>query len=230
MELAVQLLLVLAALSSLFQMSHWSFVPRLVLALILSLLAFQMYPWVIEQSKDQLNLWLGDPIKMQNLAVIQMIEVLLFIGIDLSMLKQCFGQPVKKQVKYASFFPGIMLFAVMLYTQMMFFYAFSQVDFGLLGLYFSIGIGLILLLLPQVVKWIIPESYLRLELRYIFGFGQIMVGVIITVFTQRLPYRQQQTGFEISSLLAVIGLAFFMILIGWCWSILKKRIKLKWKF
>ena len=230
MELVVRLLLVLTSLSSFFQMSHWRLLPRLIAGLLLSFISYLLYPWMIEQSRDQLNLWLGDVVMMQNLAVIQVVEALIFISIDLAMLKGYFGKPVSKYKRYASFFPGIMLFAVLLYAQMMTFYSFTKMEFDALGLYFSVGVGVIIFLFPLGIKWIIPENHLRMELRYILCFGQILGAVMITVFCQVLPYRPTDTEIEFNPLLVVFGLAILMFLIGWGWSIFKNRIKFKWKY
>lgn len=217
MELAVQFLLVLALLSSLFQMSHWSWTVRVIAALTLALFAYLLYPWVIEQSKDQLNVWMSNPIIMQNLAVIQVIEAILFIIIDLGLTKQFFGRPAKKYYLWASFFPGIMLLAGVLYIQMICFYTFSSLDFDTLGMIFSISLGGIFLILPAIIRWVVPEDYLRMELRYILSFGQLLGGVVITVFCQGLPYSQHHLQFEFGPLLIVVGLFMTSALIGWLW-------------
>ena len=230
MEFVIQLLIVLAALSSLFQVSQWGWAARLALALSIATLTYLIHPWVIEQSKGQLDIWMNDLVKMQNLAVIQVIEAVLFIMLDLAILKQYFGKPVKRSLRYAGFFPGFMLLAVVLYAQMMCFYSFSQLDFDVIAIYFSIGIGVIYFFIPLATRWIIPENYLRMELRYILGFGQILGGIIITIFCQGLPYRPQHIPFEWTPLLIVLGVSFTSILTGWFWSILRKKVKLKWKF
>jgi MFS family permease len=229
MELVVQMLLVLAALVLLFQGSQWGHWPKLVFSLGLGVCAFWLYPWVIEQSREQLNFWLSDPIIMQNLAVIQVVEALLLINIDLSSLKSIFGHPIKKYLKYAAYFPGIMWLAVILYVQMMVFYAVTDFDFDSLGLYISMGLGLGFYILSIVIKWLIPETHLRMELRYIFSFGQILGAVIVTVFCQVLPY-QQQNSFELRPLIVVVLLGAIMFLIGWVWSIFAKRLNIKWKY
>lgn len=230
MELVVQLLMVLVALSLFFQMSQWSWLPRLITGLLLFTVAYGSYSWIINQSREQLNLWFDDTNMMQNLAVVQMIEAILFITIDLTLLKKHFGKPIRKYVAYASYFPGIMLIAAMLYAQMTFFYSFSQIDFDQLGLYFALGIGALVFLVPLVLQWIIPEHYLRMELRYIICFGQMLSTIIITVFCQVLPYGQQSDQFEINPLLVIIGLFVLMFLVGWSWSLIKNKITFKWKF
>ncbi len=217
MELAVQLLLVLALLSSVFQMSHWGLSVRVIIAVALSVFAYLLYPWVIEQSKDQLNAWISDSQIMQNLAVVQVIEAILFIITDLELTKQYFGRPVKKYYRWARFFPGLMLLAGVLYVQMICFYTFSSLEFDTLGIVFSIGVGATFLMLPLGILWLVPEDYLRMELRYILSCGQVLGGIVITVFCQGLPYSQKNMQFEFGPLLIVIGLFLTGALIGWLW-------------
>ncbi|MEN7550018.1 hypothetical protein AAG747_18990 [Rapidithrix thailandica] len=231
MELVVQLLLVFALLSTFFQISQWNFIPRLVLVIVLVTVSYWFYPWVIEQSNDQLKQWLANPIKMQHLATVQIIEAVVFTGIDLSNLKQFFGQSAKKGFRYASYFPGIMVLVAVLYFQMRCFYVLSHlIDFNLLGIGFSLGIGMLFLLIPQLIKRLIPEGYLRMELRYMLGFGQILACVVITVFCQKLPYHQQQNHLDINSLAYLSGLLIIMFLLGWVVSIIKRKMKFKWKY
>lgn len=230
MELIVQVLLVLATLSALFQMSQWGLVARLVVAVTLALIAYSTYPWIIEQSRQQLNNWMNDAVKMQNLAVVQVIEALLFILIDLALLKRYFGQPVKKSLLFASYFPGVLLIAVMLYVQMLCFYSISSIDFDTLGAYFAVGLAIVIFLAPLSVRWVIPEHYLRMELRYILNFGQILGGIVITVFCQGLAYPRQQTSFEWTSLAVLIAITATTIIAGWIGTRIVKRIKFQWKY
>ena len=230
MELIAQVLLVLLALSSLFQMSQWPIGARIILSFLLTIFAFYSYPWVIEQSKEQLNLWLEDPNKMQNLAVVLLIEAFLFIFLDLALLKKCFGQSVNSYVKYASFYPGIFLLAVVLYAQMLCFYSFSDIDFDTLGIIFALGLSIFLFLGPMAIKWLIPEDFLRMELRYILNFGLILGGIVITVFCQGLTYPSSQDSIEWIGLIIVIALSISMMGLGWLGAKMGKRMKFLWKF
>ncbi len=224
MQLVVQLLLTFVALSLLFQISHWGLWARLSATVMVSIVAYALYPWVIEQSMDQIDLWLDNPTVMQNLAVIQVAEVLFFISIDFSMIEAYFGKKISAYIIYGLYLPGIMWFVALLYLQIRTFYYFSEIDFQTLGLYFSVGIGVFILLLPVALKWIIPEEHLRMELRYLIGFGQFLGAIIITIFCQVLPYRSQQMGLEVGPLLGVVSLAVIFFLLGWGWQIYRKSL------
>lgn len=226
MDLVIQLLFALALLSLLFQVSQWETLGIIILAITIGLIAYFLHPWTVEQSKEQLETWLEDPIKMQNLAVIQVIEALIFIGIDLALLKKYFGLSVNKYIKYGSYFPGLFWMAAVLYLQMISFYSFSTIDFDSLAIYFSMALVTCFVFIPLGIKKIIPENYLRMELRYTLSFGQVLGGVVITIFCQRLPYRSQLNNFELTPLLIVLATTFSMVLFGWLWSQISKQIKL----
>ncbi len=225
MELVVQLLLTFVALSLLLQISHWDRWVRVLAAVIASIIAHALYPWVIEQSMDKIDAWLSSPSTMQNLAVVQVAEVLFFISIDFAMIQAYFGKKIKLYKKYAQFLPGIMWLAALLYLQMRTFYYFSQIDFDTLGLYFAAGVGIFIVLLPAALKWIIPEEHLRLELRYLIGFGQMLGAIIITIFCQVLPYQTQEMVLEMEPLIRVIGLAAIFFLLGWGWYVYRRSLR-----
>ncbi|CAN0531910.1 unnamed protein product [Scytosiphon promiscuus] len=69
-----------------------------------------------------------------------------------------------------------------------------------------------------------------MELRYILSFGQVLGGIVITIFCQKLPYNQQENDLEWQPLLFVIGISVITIIFGWLWSKRKKQTKLLWKF
>ncbi|WP_169513430.1 hypothetical protein [Flexithrix dorotheae] len=226
----IQLILVLIALSSCFQFSHWRLPARLLAAFSLAVITYLSYPWVIEQSRESLENWMDDSLKMQQLAVVLVIEAVIFILVDLALLKKQFGHPVKKALKVAAFYPGLLLLAVLLYAQMLCFYTFSEIDFDQLGVYFSLVVFFIFMGIPAGIGWTIPEGYLRMELRYILSFGQVLGGIVITIFCQKLPYPQQENSVEWQPFLIVVGTSFTTIFFGWLWSKWKQRTKLEWKF
>jgi ABC-type uncharacterized transport system permease subunit len=110
------------------------------------------------------------------------------------------------------------------------FYFFSGVDFETLAIYFSLGLIACFIVVPIIIKSILPEHYLRMELRYILSFGQILGSIIITIFCQGLPYKPQQNNYDLTSFLIVLASATLMVFLGWIWSRLGEQIKNKWKY
>jgi len=231
MELVVQLMLVLALVSSFFQLSQWGLIPKLMLAICLGTISFLTYPWVMEQSRLEMSQWLADPDLMQQLATLQMVEALAFILVDLALIQSLFGQKVQKWIYYVGFYPGLMLLAAVLFLQMNSFYQLSHLlSFEMLGTFFAGLIALGFLLAPWLIQTILPEAYLRMELRYVLSFGQVLCSVIITVFCQKIPYTSTLSGIEAAPLLYLFTLVAGMFLLGWAGSSIKRKIKLKWKY
>lgn len=230
MELVVQLLLFLALLSSFLQFSHWNWKARVAFAITISLIAYFAYPWIIQQSIDDLNQWLNNPIHLLNLAVIQVVEAMFFIILDLILVRTLFGESIKKVFRWLSYFPGFVVIAAILYAEMLLFYSINQVDYQVLGLYYALFLALALFLLPLCLRWVIPESYLRMELRYVISFGQILTAMVITIIYQKIPYSQTQSFFELPPLVAVIALILVGFLAGWIWFNIKKKFTFKWKY
>lgn len=229
----VRLLFVLALLATFLRMSRWRVWPLGVMILAVGLGSYYGYPWVIAQSKAQVMQWLTDPVIMQNLAVIQLIETGLLFAIDLQALRQHFGVPVKKAWRYAVWFPGVMVWGATLYVLMICVYAVSHlVDLSLLGLYGSVGMALLFFSMAILVKWVVPEPHLNFELRFIIGIGQVLIGIVITVFCQRLPVLQPHGVLSWRPLLYLIALVVGMAAMGWgVFKIKTKRNhKRTWKY
>ena len=227
MELVVQVMLVLALIGSFFQMSQWKLFPKIVLAGSLGLLCYLIYPWVLDQSRQELNQWLADSNLMQQLATIQMVEALAFILLDVAFLQSLFGHKIQNGIRYATYFPGLMLIVAILFLQMNSFYYLSHlVSFDLLGILFSGFIIFVFLSFPRLIQWLLPEAYLRLEMRYILCFGQILCSVVITFFCQKLPYSPTTTYLESKPLICLFLLVVGMFLIGWLGAIIKRKIKI----
>lgn len=231
MEFVVQILFVLALLSSLLQISQWKILPQLILSVSLAIVSYMLTPWLVEQSKAQLLQWLGDSVIAQNLAAVQMFEAILFVGIDMANLKQVFGHTSKRWEICAGFYPGVIVPAAILYFQMICFYAFSHLlNFELLGASYSVGIVVVFMLMSQIIRKLVPERHLRMEIRNIIIFAQILACIIITIFCQKLPYQPQSTQFEMMPLLFIAGITLTLFVCGWLWSKYKIKLKLKWTY
>ncbi|GAA0879182.1 hypothetical protein GCM10009119_21500 [Algoriphagus jejuensis] len=211
MELVVQLMLILALFGSFFQMSQWGLIPTLVMALSLGVLCYLVYPWILEQSKQELSQWLNDPQLMKKLATIQMVEVLFFVLVDLAFTRSLFGQKIQKEIRYAGYYPGLIPIAALLFVQMNSFYHLSHLlSFEVIGMLFSGCLMLVFLVFPRILRGLLPEAYLRLEMRYVLSFGQLLCCVALTVFCQKLPYTLSPSSFEVKPFLTLCVLAVGM--------------------
>ncbi len=230
MERIALVVLVLVALNSMFQLSQWNKNIGWVLAVVLAVIAYSTYPWIIEQNKSQLTLWFDDPEKMQHAAVLLLIETFVFVLADLSLLKKFLGQPINKAMAYVRYFPGVAIIVAVLYAQMQCFYTFSTVDFDALGRYFAIGVACTFVVCPMVIRWLIPERILRLEMRYLLNFGLLLGSIIISVLCKGLTYPKMTTSFEWFPFFIATAIILGTVLLGWVGSVIIKQIKFKWKY
>jgi hypothetical protein len=230
MELVLQFLFVLSLISAAFQWSQHGKAGRLISTLIMALIVYLFYPWTLEQSREQFEIWMADYEIMQQLAVVLVIEALIFIGLDFALLKGSFGLPVAKYLKALALYPGIFWLVALLYLQMNWFYSFTGSEYETLAILFSIIIILVFSLLPFGLRAMLPEPYLRFEVRYILNFGQIIGAIVITVLCHGIPYQSRYNSFELNTLLVLLGTVITLFILGFIGSRIAKHIKLKWKF
>ncbi|MBI0397698.1 hypothetical protein [Cyclobacterium marinum] len=230
MELVLQFLFGIGIFNAVLHWSQHGLAGRLISAVTMALIAYLFYPWTLEQSREQFKVWMAEHELMQQLAVILVIEALIFISLDLALIKRFFNLPVARYLKTMALYPGLFWLVALLYFQMNWFYSFSGIEFETLAILYSLIILLVFSLLPLGLRALLPEPYLRMEIRYILSFGQIIGAIVITVLCQGIPYHPSYNSFELNSLLIFLGTVITLFLLGFLWSRIAKHIKLKWKF
>ena len=188
-----------------------------------------MWRFAIEQSKTQITDWLSEQPLMLDLAVILSVDVILQIAFCMITVRILSTEPLKKwQVftyKMLRWFPGILIYPVLFSLLVMLVFALPGVSFRLISWSFA---GVLLFAIPLftfVLKSLIPEKDLRIELLFLTNMLLAMLGIISTVNGNTAV--EGQSSVQLASLLglilllAIFGFAgFYMRKIG-----IKNKIK-----
>lgn len=185
MDTIVWILILLIGFNFLLKQTFWSVWGVCAAGLVAAGFVILMWPYAIEQSKTQIADWLSDPALMLDTAVILTVEVALQMAFCLLSVHVANFSPVKKTMRWAErilyWFPGVLIFPVL-------FFGLTQLIFALPGFSFQwvawgYG-GVVLILMPLgrwLIRWIIPEDDLRLELFFLTNALVAVLGVIATV-------------------------------------------------
>lgn len=225
MTTLVWILIVLTAFNFLLKQTFWEMKAVIFMTVSLALFAGLMWPYAIEQSGAQLAAWLGDRNLMLDTAIALTLEVSLQMAFCLLSVHVANVNPVKRQTKlvyrFLYWFPGILIFPVV-------FFGLTRLIFFLPGMSFSVvawgWAGLLLVAVPvgrAVVKYLLPEQELRLELLFMIHAWVAVLGIIATV-NGRTAVEGAAT-VDWGALLGCIGLTLAGGMLGWTWRLLKNR-------
>ena len=180
-----------------------------------------MWRFAIEQSKTQITDWLSEQPLMLDLAVILSVDVILQIAFCMITVRILSTEPLKKwQVftyKMLRWFPGILIYPVLFSLLVMLVFALPGVSFRLISWSFA---GVLLFAIPLftfILKSLIPEKDLRIELLFLTNMLLAMLGIISTVNGHTAV--EGQSSVQLSSLL---GLLLLLAIFGFAGCYIRK--------
>ena len=143
------------------------------------------WPYAIEQSKMQIHAWLSNTDLMLDTAVILSIDVVMQIAFCLLAVRVQNSGTLNRYVlayyRFMRWFPGIMIFPVLFSSLVATIFAFPGTSFQLVA--WSLA-GIVLVAIPSIsvlLKWLLPEKEIRLELLFMTNVLIAILGVIATV-------------------------------------------------
>lgn len=192
---------------------------------ICALFTGMVWPWAIEQSRQQIDAWLANRPLMLDTSVVITIEVLWQMTFCLLAGKIMYSGKLGSKTLWAyrilRFFPGILILAVLFSTEVYLIYMLTGVDFSTTAWSLAAILMVILPTLSWCIKWLIPEKDLRLEILFLCNALLMTLGIVATV--------NGTTNFKDKSQIEWLALAGFGLLTLVCSTIgyIKYRITIK---
>lgn len=185
MDTIVWTLILLTAFNFLLKQTFWQWTAVGVAAVIAAAFVLLTWPYAIEQSKTQIADWLHRPELMLNTAVVLTVEVALQMAFCLLAVHVANVHPVSRRMMLAYrvlyWFAGVLVFPVL-------FFGLTQLIFALPGISFRtvawVFAGVVLLAVPLgrwFLRWLLPETELRLELLFLTNALVAILGIVATV-------------------------------------------------
>ncbi len=187
--------------------------PVIFFALI-SVALYFMYPYAIEQSYAKFKAITQNKQLMSNLVVLQVIECLSGLLFSIFLIRIFYKEKVRQIFKYFIFFPGFVIFPTVFYAESAVFLNVSGLNFQFLAIITAIVIPAFILATKALVRFVVPEYDLRLEIKFILHILQLMISVIISVSLFTQPTTNLMSDFHILQLLAFFGLVFLLAAAG----------------
>ncbi len=172
----------------------------------LALIAFAVYPIVINQPMTIVSDMLESKIFVENLALITIAESILEIMISIFLLENYFlpKNKRKKTARILKIIPGVLVFFAVAYFELLFFKARAGHDFLITAILFSsillIGISAISL----IIKYIIFNESLKLEIKVILNLAILLLGLLVSASVADYNISYAQTVIEWGHLIFIV--------------------------
>ncbi len=185
METVVKVLMILVSFSFVLKLTGYKPVHRLIMVLICALFVGFSWHFAIEQSRTEIASWLADTDLLLDLAVLLTLDVVLQMAYCFMAVQLMGSGLLKKRTifiyKLLRFFPGIMIFVVLLYLVTLSIFAFPGVPFARVSWLCALGVFVLFYGLSLALKRLLPEKEIRLELLFLSNALTACLGIIATV-------------------------------------------------
>lgn len=185
MEIVIIIIMLLVGFSFLLKLTYLPAWGRLLVCLICALAVGLSWNLATGQSKTQIAAWLQDPELMLDMAVLLTIDVFIQLTFCIISGKQLFGERLSKSEKTIRivmlWIPGILIFPTLFALLVEVIFSFPGMDFSVIAWSLAAAIFSIGASVPCLLRLIIPEKDLRLELIFMINALIALLGVIATV-------------------------------------------------
>lgn len=185
MEAVVIVIMLLVGFSFMLKLTYMPFYSRLAVGVACAVFIVLSLGIAVNQSKTQISDWLQNPEFMLDMAVLLTVDVFMQLTFcimaarRISVRRQSRSENLVRQALL--WIPGVLIIAVLLVLLVETLFCFPGVDFNTLA-WLLAGVMLIIgVVLPLLLKWLIPEKDLRLELIFMINILIAVLGVVATV-------------------------------------------------
>jgi len=187
--------------------------------LALAVAVYWFYPFAIRQSTADLDLLINNPIAMQDLAVIIVLEAVVMVILSLFMLRDYY-EPLKgawSWILKLQYLPALTAIIMLGYWEIHLFYMGIDLPFEQTAMLYGGGTALGLLIAAYILRALMPIRVLRLELKLAMHGAQFVIAVATSVLMSRYPYRGTETetnalAFGVFVLIVIIMFALGVVL------------------
>lgn len=185
METVVFVMMILVCFNYILKQTYRKIYSVLFSATVCALFTGLMWTYAIEQSKSQISVWLSDTSLMLDMAVILTLEVALQMAFCILAANIQTSGKVKPLTiwiyRVLRWFPGVLIFPVLYSILVSVIFAMPGTPFHLVAWSLAAILFLVFLSGTYIVKRVLPEKELRLELLFLSNALIAILGVIATV-------------------------------------------------
>lgn len=207
-----------------FKLSLWRWWQRAVYCIILGAFVWWSQRYAILQSKTQIADYLQNTVALQNMAIVVTAESVFCFGFVACLLQDMYA--VEKPRWWARllwWYPSLLMFPVMFYALTQTIFAAVGTDFTVTSIALAVATVVILPLLAEGAKWLVPDAEGRVETHLLLTCFVCALGLLSTQ-NGKMVYHVKETAVDLKT--AVLPLLVFILLfaVGFLASRLKWRL------
>ncbi|NLR91475.1 hypothetical protein [Flammeovirga agarivorans] len=151
---------------------------------ILMIVNLIYYPYSVEVTNQTLSNLLGRSDLVSFIALVQIFESILLIGLFVLQIKGHYKKRAKKIISWFTIFPSFIFLMGLFFLQSYCFINIEEYPFLLIAFAFALGVGVLLYLAVAFVKFILPEWDLRAELKMLTSLLQILLAMFLPLIVK----------------------------------------------
>lgn len=185
MHTVVLILMILTVFNFLLKQTFWKITAVGISTAVAAIFAGALWPVAIEQSKTQIDSWLANPRLMLDTSVLLTLEVFLQTAYCMLAVHVYNAYPVKRRTlwlyRFLRWMPGILIYPVLFSGLVGLIFALPGVTFGIIAWGYALAVFLLIPSGRWILKQLLPEADLRLELLFLTNALVAILGVVATV-------------------------------------------------
>ncbi len=185
METLVLVLMVLICFNFILKQTLCKWYHTVAIIVVSALFVGTMWPFAIEQSKSQITQWLSNTSLMMDTSIVLTLEVI--VQMSFCMLAadiKSSGVLSRRTIwvyRFLRWFPGILFFPVLFCGLVALIFSFPGKSFSLVAWCFAGGIAIITATGVVLLRWLLPQKELKLELLFLTNALLAILGIVATV-------------------------------------------------
>lgn len=185
MESVVIIIMLLVSFSLMLKLTYLPLAGRLTVCLICALFTGLSWEGAAGQSRNQIEDWLQNPVLMLDVAVLLTVDVFMQVSFCILSAKDISGAKMSKTGNIIRlitlWIPGILIFPTLYAILVETIFSFTGMDFAMLSWTLATAVFAVGAVTPLILRWLIPERDLILELLFMINCMIALLGVVATV-------------------------------------------------
>ncbi|MDL2311455.1 hypothetical protein LJC68_01070 [Bacteroidales bacterium OttesenSCG-928-B11] len=186
---------------------------------------FTTHFFAIEQNKLVLERIIGSQNAITNLSIIVMLDLLLTLGFSQSLIKKMAGENRSWGAKIAAYVPCILFFPVLTYLQITLFFQLPGYNFVLLTTLFGISSFICIMGGSFLLRKIIPEAEVRIELVLLFSLLLFLLSICFMVFHPSILIYSYSQPVDWKDFILTLAVTITLGGIGLLWQLFYRKKK-----
>ncbi len=219
METVVLVLMILVCFNFMLKQTFHKPWSVILISVVCFLFVGLIWPLAIEQSKTQISSWLSNPSLMLDTSVVLTLEVALQMSFCILAANFMTCGPVRKRTlwtyRFLRWFPGILIFPVLFSALVELIFALPGVSFPHIAWSMAAAVLVIVPAGSFLLRWLLPEKELRLELLFLANALIAIFGIVATVNGRTAVAGTNAV--EWPALGGIMLLVAAGALVGWLW-------------